>query len=180
MEITHNIDRFISVHAFDDIETNFNLEKVVREFAGKGHSHISGLEYNVQADITHTSLELEHNAPEYQSFFNFFNISLGKHVANILEGKTPFEYNIISLWGAVYNQGDYARSHRHGACCISFCYYVSADDSTSSPLNFDDYDYSVPVNTGTLIIFPGWMNHSVNEYKGNNQRIVVAGNVIVI
>jgi len=180
MEITHNIDRFISVHAFDDIETNFNLEKVVREFVGKGHSHISGLEYNVQADITHTSLELEHNAPEYQSFFNFFNISLGKHVANILEGKTPFEYNIISLWGAVYNQGDYARSHRHGACCISFCYYVSADDSTSSPLNFDDYDYSVPVFTGTLIIFPGWMNHSVNEYKGNNQRIVVAGNVIVI
>jgi len=180
MEITHNIDRFISVHAFDDIETNFNLEKVVREFAGKGHSHISGLEYNVQADITHTSLELDHNSPEYKSFFNFFNISLGKHVANILEGKTPFEYNIISLWGAVYNQGDYARPHRHGACCISFCYYVLADDSTSSPLNFDDYDYSVPVNTGTLIIFPGWMNHSVNEYKGNNQRIVVAGNVIVI
>jgi hypothetical protein len=59
---------------------------------------------------------------------------------------------------------------------MRFVYYLQVPEN-SPPLEFDDIGFKFYPEEGDLVIFPGWMNHSVTEYKGEGERIVLAGNL---
>lgn len=144
-----------------------------------GSTDVYGLGYNVLADLTGQISDLDHGA--YPEFFDSMRANIGVWVYKVLGGRTDFTYTYQALWGVEYGSGAWARPHRHGATCLSFTYYPLAPEG-SSPLVFDDWDYSVPVSSGTLILFPGWASHSVPEYQPRvpgDTRVVVAGNILI-
>ena len=91
----------------------------------------------------------------------------------------PHEVDMIAYdcWGAIYREGDYTIMHNHWPQLWSFVYYVNCP-SGSAPLVFDKEvsKYSVEPKTGLMVMFPGWVNHSVPKHEGK-ERIMVAGNL---
>ena len=85
-------------------------------------------------------------------------------------------------WGVVYNKGDYTISHDHWPqiwswvynveCCID-CSPLVIDDCFEGHLNADE----ILPHEGNMIMFPGWVKHSVPEQECDHERIVIAGNI---
>ena len=85
----------------------------------------------------------------------------------------------VSQWGQIHRPLESTNTHHHGESPFAWTYYVQippgAGDLTFSFL--DRFRYSIPAEVNALIIFPGWMNHSVSKNIGTGIRISVAGNL---
>ena len=102
----------------------------------------------------------------------------------------PVEPYIINVWG-VLNKSFLSRGpgvantprlhpHRHIPATWTFTYYIDACENCS-PLVFSNTDNRNAINskTGDLVIFPGWVTHSVGPHKCEHDRISIAGNVAI-
>ena len=103
---------------------------------------------------------------------------------------------ISSMW-AIINIGGAANArHHHGNSAISAAYYVRAPKNSGDLVFYDPRPapvYSHPhskepnylnamVNSvspveGALVLFPSYLDHSVNENLSNEERIVISFNV---
>ena len=84
------------------------------------------------------------------------------------------EWRTTDVWGAVYNKGDYAKSHTHGENICSWVYYVDCCDKCA-PLEVEDQQISPEINS--FIYFDGKVNHSVLEHTCDHERVILAGNI---
>jgi len=95
----------------------------------------------------------------------------------VIENLFPRIKNLYvhDLWMAVYDKGDYTTPHTHRPSMFAFVYFVKAPPG-SAPLVFHTSGKRVKAEEGKIIIFPGYLVHSVpkNKCKG---RIVLSGNV---
>lgn len=93
--------------------------------------------------------------------------------------KDTFNYQLIESWSAIYKHGDFAIKHNHSLCYISFCLYLQVDEF-SSPLFFNDLNFHIKPQKNMLIVFPSFLNHSVEKQeKKGKDRIVIAGNIFL-
>jgi len=173
--VTFNMTRFINIYQYDNKACNEAIIRAIREEGGT-----LTRETVVKAYMTDWILKLDHNAEPYSDFFAFINNSLTTSIHK-LSGvtKEKIRYRFANIWGAIYKDGDYTQSHSHAPTQISFVYYLMADPIDSSPLVFDEIDYSITPKTGMLVMCPGWLTHHVPPYKplSVNDRIVLAGNI---
>jgi hypothetical protein len=142
-----------------------------------------GRKTNVKADMTDWVLPVDHQKTPYNQFFDFLRVSVVDSITQLLKPidysrHEPYSYSITSLWGAVYHSGDYTNLHNHFSSTFSFCYYLKMNNPPA-PLQFGSGDHSITPTEGMLIIFPGWMNHGVDEIISTDERIVLAGNIAV-
>jgi hypothetical protein len=79
-------------------------------------------------------------------------------------------------WGAIYSKGDYTKTHEHWPMIWSWVYNVECCEQCS-PLIFDDSSHSIQPKSGNMILFPGWIRHSVPKQECDHDRIVLAGNL---
>ena len=79
-------------------------------------------------------------------------------------------------WGAIYSKGNYTKTHEHWPQIWSWVYNVECCDSCA-PLMFNDSSHSVSPKSGNLVLFPGWIRHSVPEQQCDHDRIILAGNL---
>ena len=82
----------------------------------------------------------------------------------------------FDCWGNIYRKGDYTKSHDHWPHPWSWVYYANVSDSCSG-LRFDDDGFRFIPDPGDLILFPGWLYHSVEPQTTDYERVVVAGNI---
>ena len=100
------------------------------------------------------------------------------------------------MW-AIINWGGAANSrHHHGNSAISAAYYVRAPKNSGDIVFYDPRPapvYFHPIATkpnslnamvnaispveGGLVLFPSYLEHSVNANKSNEERIVISFNV---
>jgi len=85
------------------------------------------------------------------------------------------DIKLTNIWGQWYEVGDFQSSHSHWPNHWSFCYYVNTPPG-SSPMIFDNSRLKIKAKSGQLIIFPGWINHSVPKNNGYG-RSVISGNL---
>ena len=101
---------------------------------------------------------------------------------------TPTKLEVFDCWGAIYKQGDWTKVHDHWPTVWSFVYYVKACERCA-PLVFNDCPrkglglnpkvaYHAQPYEGKMVMFPGWVRHSVPEQLCDHERIVVSGNLI--
>lgn len=104
---------------------------------------------------------------------------------------------VLNAWANVSRRGAFHKRHNHVTSHWSGVYYVDAgqpdpDWPTAGLLDFFDprervecvnlpgapfgTPISVPPKTGALMIFPGWLYHSVNPYQGPGERISISFN----
>ena len=105
----------------------------------------------------------------------------------------PVQLETFDCWGARFGKDGYSfiKVHNHWPAAWSWVYYPKACDDCV-PLVFDDcplYDpWSAPLTsepwqvaskTNRIVVFPGWVRHSVPKHICDHDRVVVAGNIHV-
>jgi hypothetical protein len=175
MNITFPLTRFVREYHLDNHEqVNAHLIQAIREEGGS-NSHLS----NVKGYMTSWKLALNPESKKYKPLFDLIHSSLYSSFMNLID-KEGFElklqYTMDALWGAIYGSGDWCDKHVHMPGQMSWIYYCQVPEG-SPPLRFDDIDYEFYPEVGDLIMFPGWLNHSVPMYDLQEERIILAGNI---
>ena len=102
------------------------------------------------------------------------------------------------MWAIINEKGGLNERQNHGYCAISAAYYVRAPKDCgdivfydprpapiySHPVAKDPNNLNAQVNSikpqeGNLILFPSYLDHSVNPNLSNKQRIVLSFNILL-
>jgi len=104
----------------------------------------------------------------------------------------------VDVWANVNEPGDYNMPHTHGGTFWSCVYYVKIDGQAGGELVLHDprmpalrmhaphlrfKDCGAEIRTklvpkaGRMVLFPGWLSHSVEPWEGAGERISVAMNI---
>ena len=133
---------------------------------------------------------------------NFIKI-ISKQIENVITDMdldtTNQKTKITNMW-AIINKGGAANArHHHGNSSLSAAYYVRAPKNSGDIVFYDPRPapvYSHPVSNkpnllnamsnsispieGLLVLFPGYLDHSVNENLSNEERIVISFNISLL
>ena len=101
-------------------------------------------------------------------------------------------------WAMVMRNGDYTIPHDHADAHWSTVYYLDAGDADEAThpdsgllalvdprhggrpvpgLDLVGKTFTARPSTGRLLVFPGWLLHYVNAYRGQRPRVAVSCNV---
>ncbi len=95
----------------------------------------------------------------------------------------------VDGWGIKYNKGDYTQLHSHWPHTWAFVYFANGCPDCSPLEIYEQPDPTAPTDIckyhratiipqpGKMVIFPGWVQHSVNKHTCDHPRYTVAGNV---
>ena len=110
--------------------------------------------------------------------FNTFAVKLLEIVNEMT--KTKYKLNlqpkIKSIWGLKYQSEQITTEHCHWPAMWSCTYYINPPKNSSS-LYFPEFDYSVKPENGLLVLFEGWVKHSVPKQSFDGYRYVVSANI---
>lgn len=96
--------------------------------------------------------------------------------------------SMFESWFNIYERGGYMSDHEHPGCVISGIYYYQAEEGSGdlwfrnpNPLMLNHIwpgsaqptlaTERVPARTGRLVLFPGWLTHSVSTCLGSKISI---------
>jgi uncharacterized protein (TIGR02466 family) len=148
---------------------------------------------------TGTSLESRKKPHLMKEFADYYKW-LGPHVYNILYKQwrmTDYEYEVNHSWVNWQDYGSRTLPHIHRGQVIVACSYISVPENSGyleiqDPLepfwrmtpNEDNNEgwYQIPLQSGDVIIFPGWLNHRTGVHNGTpgQLRWVVNSNMTPI
>ena len=105
---------------------------------------------------------------------------------------------ISNMWAIINTGGSTNSRHQHGNSTISGAYYIRAPKNCGDIVFYDPrpapvfyYPEAVSSNLlnahinsitpkeGALILFPSYVDHSVNENLSNGERIVISFNITI-
>ena len=106
---------------------------------------------------------------------------------------------ITSMWSIINKKEAFNERHHHGNSALSAAYYVKAEKNAGNIIFFDPRQanvfhhpiskesnninaqaQSVTPKPGTLVLFPSYLEHKVDENQSNDERIVISFNVSLI
>jgi len=154
--------------------------------------------YNVKESNTGVSLS---NIGGWQSAgqdlsrdFIDWQIQLDKTVKHCCSQSGLPPLKLYNLWFNVNSRADYNSVHNHHGAVLSGVYYVDVPQDSGS-IEFyrdDDSEYYLPVlesynnftkqkhvidpEPGMLLLFPGWLKHSVQPNKSSSDRVSISFN----
>ena len=138
----------------------------------KEDSRIGGSERHIFFNLEHTWHSVD-NLYEYEQFFPLRDF--------ILE-KVPSTIRFETMWAIVSKKNSKGKRHSHRGT-YSYSYYVSNghndNEEITGKMLFETPDGNevVEPQDGLLITFPADMQHTMYEYLGKGNRIVIAGNL---
>lgn len=104
----------------------------------------------------------------------------------------------VQAWAMVMRHGDLALVHDHAEAHFAIAYYPDAGDADlelqpdSGKLSFVDprrggtiipgidlfpSQFGIQPRNGLLVVFPGWLQHFVQPYRGHRPRVSISCNV---
>ena len=142
------------------------------------------------------SKDFDLNSTQPKNFINLISPNINKALIDMNWDIDNQNIKISSMW-AIINIGGAANArHHHGNSSISAAYYVRAPENSGDIVFYDPRPapvYSHPhcknanylnamVNSvtpveGGLVLFPSYLDHSVNENLSDDERIVISFNV---
>ncbi len=133
---------------------------------------------------------------EIQNFIKFILPSIEQVMTDMSWEKQKQVVKINNMWAIINLGGSANHRHQHGNSTISGAYYVRAPKGCGDIVFYDPRPapvYSHPnvespnllnaqVNSispkeGGLVLFPSYLDHSVNENLSNSERIVISFNI---
>ena len=136
------------------------------------------------------------NEDEPQKFISFILPAIEQVMIDMNWEKQKQTAKINNMWAIINTGGAANLRHQHGNSTISGAYYVRAPKNSGDIVFYDPRPapvYSHPnvtnpnllnaqingvsPNEGALVLFPSFLDHSVNENLSNNERIVISFNI---
>ena len=131
-----------------------------------------------------------------QNFISFILPAIEQVMVDMNWDKQKQIAKINNMWAIINTGGSANLRHQHGNSTISGAYYVRAPRDSGDIVFYDPRPapvYSHPnvvhpnmlnaqVNgitpkEGALVLFPSYLDHSVNENESNEERIVISFNI---
>ena len=169
-------------------EEMYNYIKIQQEIDGVGinKSNIKGWH----------SKDFDLSEKEPQNFISFISSSIEQVMIDMNWDKEKQLAKIDNMWAIVNIGGSANLRHQHGNSTISGAYYVRAPENCGDIVFYDPrpapvYSYpnakqpnslnaqvnSISPKEGALVLFPSYLDHSVNENLSKNERIVISFNI---
>ncbi|MFL2520396.1 MAG: TIGR02466 family protein [Alphaproteobacteria bacterium] len=136
------------------------------------------------------------NEKEPQNFISFISSSIEQVMIDMNWDKEKQLTKIDNMWAIVNIGGSANLRHQHGNSTISGAYYVRAPENCGDIVFYDPrpapvYSYpnakqpnslnaqvnAISPKEGALVLFPSYLDHSVNENLSKNERIVISFNI---
>ena len=133
---------------------------------------------------------------EPQNFISFISSSIEQVMIDMNWDKEKQLAKIDNMWAIVNIGGSANLRHQHGNSTISGAYYVRAPENCGDIVFYDPrpapvYSYpnakkpnslnaqvnAISPKEGALVLFPSYLDHSVNENFSKNERIVISFNI---
>ena len=135
---------------------------------------------------------------ETQNFIKNISPFIEKVITDMNWEKDKQSVKISNMWAIINTGGSTNSRHQHGNSTISGAYYVRAPENCGDIVFYDPrpapvFYYPTAVSSnflnaqvnsitpkeGALILFPSYVDHSVNENLSNKERIVISFNVTI-
>ena len=142
------------------------------------------------------SKDFDLNDKEPQNFIAFVLPSIEQVMNDMNWDKKRQIAKVNNMWAIINRGGSANLRHQHGNSTISGAYYVRAPINSGDIVFYDPrpapvYSYPNVVNPnllnaqvngvnpkeGSLVLFPSYLDHSVNENLTNEERIVISFNI---
>ena len=139
---------------------------------------------------------MQENEPK--NFIKFILPAIEQVITDMNWEKQKQSVNINNMWAIINTGGSANLRHQHGNSTISGAYYVRAPKNSGDIVFYDPrpapvYTYPKAVNPnllnaqvngispkeGALVLFPSYLDHSVNENLSNEERIVISFNILI-
>ena len=139
---------------------------------------------------------MQENEPK--NFIKFILPAIEQVITDMNWEKQKQSININNMWAIINTGGSANLRHQHGNSTISGAYYVRAPKNSGDIVFYDPrpapvYTYpkalspnllNAQVNginpkEGALVLFPSYLDHSVNENLSNEERIVISFNITI-
>ena len=139
---------------------------------------------------------MQENEPK--NFIKFILPAIEQVITDMNWEKQKQSININSMWAIINTGGSANLRHQHSNSTISGAYYVRAPKNSGDIVFYDPrpapaYTYPIAVNPnllnaqvngispkeGALVLFPSYLDHSVNENLSNEERIVISFNITI-
>ena len=139
---------------------------------------------------------MQENEPK--NFIKFILPAIEQVITDMNWEKQKQSININNMWAIINIGGAANHRHQHSNCTISGAYYVRAPKNSGDIIFYDPrpapvYTYPKAVNPnllnaqvngispkeGALVLFPSYLDHSVNENLSNEERIVISFNITI-
>ena len=139
---------------------------------------------------------MQETAP--QNFIKIISPSIEKVMEDMNWEKENQSVKISSMWAIINIGGSTNSRHQHSNSTLSAAYYVRAPKDCGDIVFYDPrpapvFCYptaagsnllnaqvnSITPKEGALILFPSYVEHSVNENLSNEERIVISFNVTI-
>ena len=136
------------------------------------------------------------NDKEPQNFISFILPAIEKVMIDMNWEKEKQTAKINNMWAIINTGGSANLRHQHGNSTISGAYYVRAPKNSGDIVFYDPrpapvYSHPNVVNPnllnaqingvspkeGALVLFPSYLDHSVNENLSSQERIVISFNI---
>ena len=176
------------------VATDFRLSEmemntILKEFSYRPFKTLEGTKLSGDKKIL--------EKPELKRPHDFIVSSVKNYVKNEL--MIDDEFYLTTSWATVNNKGDKHHRHNHPNTLLSAVYYANVESGNlifHSPSNglFPNFDFSfniskyneynskswvLPVSTGDLLIFPGWLYHESETNDSDSLRVIVGANFFV-
>jgi uncharacterized protein (TIGR02466 family) len=139
---------------------------------------------------------MQENEPK--NFIKFILPAIEQVITDMNWEKQKQSININNMWAIINTGGSANLRHQHGNSTISGAYYVRAPKNSGDIVFYDPrpapvYTYPKALNPnllnaqvnginpkeGALVLFPSYLDHSVNENLSNDERIVISFNITI-
>ena len=139
---------------------------------------------------------MQENEPK--DFIKFILPAIEQVITDMNWEKQKQSININNMWAIINTGGSANLRHQHGNSTISGAYYVRAPKNSGDIVFYDPrpapvYTYPKALNPnllnaqvngispkeGALVLFPSYLDHSVNENLSNEERIVISFNITI-
>ena len=138
--------------------------------------------------------DLDHSEPK--KFIKLISSSIEQVMTDMNWDKEKQVVKINNMWAIINTGGSSNAQHQHGNSNISGAYYVRAPKNSGDIVFYDPrpapvYFHpnakspnllnaqvnSVSPKEGVLVLFPSYLDHSVNKNLSNEERIVISFNI---
>lgn len=162
-----------------------NLDNINNQSNMRGNGYCS---YNTKKDL--------HTLPQLQELVTWINEQATIYWQEIGYDKNK-QPGVYEMWTNVYKQDSYIELHNHSPIHMTASFYLQLpnnggnlifENPLSTLLKHQPYDldsirytnifeHETVVNTGDLVIFPGYLSHKTIPNSSNKDRIILGANV---
>lgn len=150
-------------------------EDIIKTIDQHREKNPKGYNDYINIDVWQTGWNME-NEPGFEQIARLsktFCTIVAKNYYNFQK----FNPKIIDCWSNVYNKESGCRVHQHFPATFSLVYYVTVPEN-SGCIFFPDLDIKIQPYTGLLLCFRGDIWHGVELNQTENDRIIVALNIV--